>query len=38
MRATVIGASGAMGSKIVRGLERDGFDVVAASTRTGVNA
>lgn len=38
MRATVIGASGAMGSKIVRGLERDGFDVVAASAKTGVNA
>ncbi|MDL2398978.1 SDR family oxidoreductase [Rhizobium mayense] len=38
MRAAVIGASGAMGSKIVRILQRDGFDVVAASTKTGVNA
>ncbi len=38
MKAVVIGASGTMGSKIAGALERDGHDVVGASTRTGVNA
>ncbi len=38
MKIAVIGASGMMGSKIVRILERDGFDITRASTTTGVNA
>ncbi|WP_438754904.1 SDR family oxidoreductase [Pararhizobium sp. O133] len=37
MKVVVVGASGLMGSKIVRGLERDGQEVVEASTKTGVN-
>jgi uncharacterized protein YbjT (DUF2867 family) len=38
MKIAVIGASGMMGSKIARILERDGFDITRASTSTGVNA
>ncbi|WP_371833343.1 SDR family oxidoreductase [Ferirhizobium litorale] len=38
MKITVVGASGMMGSKVVRELERDGQDVTQASTRTGVDA
>lgn len=37
MAVVVVGASGTMGSKAVRSLERDGRDVVQASTSTGVN-
>jgi uncharacterized protein YbjT (DUF2867 family) len=37
MKVVVVGASGTMGSKAVRSLERDGREVVMASTRTGVN-
>ncbi|MBW9113881.1 SDR family oxidoreductase [Rhizobium cauense] len=38
MRVVVVGASGTMGSKAVKYLERDGRDVVEASKKTGVNA
>ncbi|MBV7518842.1 NAD(P)H-binding protein [Ensifer sp. ENS12] len=38
MKVAVIGASGAMGSRIVGRLQRDGHDVVAASKKTGVDA
>ena len=38
MKVAVIGASGMMGSKISRVLERDGFDVAEASKGTGVDA
>ena len=38
MKITVVGASGMMGSKIVRELERAGQSVSGASTKTGVNA
>lgn len=38
MKVTVVGASGMMGSRIVRELERAGQAVTEASTRTGVNA
>jgi uncharacterized protein YbjT (DUF2867 family) len=37
MKVVVVGASGTMGSKAVRSLERDGREVVQASTSTGVN-
>lgn len=37
MKVVVVGASGTMGSKAVRSLERNGREVVLASTRTGVN-
>jgi uncharacterized protein YbjT (DUF2867 family) len=37
MKVVVVGASGTMGSKAVRSLERDGREVVRASTSTGVN-
>ena len=38
MKVVVVGASGMMGSKIVRALERGGHDVVEASSKSGVNA
>jgi len=38
MKVVVVGASGMMGSKIVRSLERDGQVVVEASSKLGVNA
>lgn len=38
MKIVVVGASGMMGSKIVRTLERGGEDVVEASSKLGVNA
>ncbi|MGF6178631.1 SDR family oxidoreductase [Ensifer sp. 4252] len=38
MRVAVIGASGAMGSRIVGRLQHDGQDVVTASKKTGVDA
>lgn len=38
MKITVVGASGMMGSKIVRELERAGQDVNGVSTSSGVNA
>ncbi|WP_244497428.1 NAD(P)H-binding protein [Ensifer sp. Root142] len=38
MKVAVIGASGAMGSRIVGRLQGDGHDVVAASKKTGVDA
>lgn len=37
MKVVVVGASGTMGSKAVRSLERDGREVIQASTSTGVN-
>ncbi|MBY5312488.1 MULTISPECIES: SDR family oxidoreductase [Rhizobium] len=38
MKVVVVGASGTMGSKAVKYLERDGQDVIEASKKTGVNA
>ncbi|ASW09559.1 SDR family oxidoreductase [Rhizobium sp. 11515TR] len=38
MKVVVVGASGTMGSKVVKYLERDGHDLVVASKETGVNA
>jgi len=38
MKVVVVGASGTMGSKAVKYLERDGRDVVEASKKVGVNA
>jgi len=38
MKVVVVGASGTIGSKAVRFLEREGRDVIVASRKTGVNA
>lgn len=38
MKVVVVGASGTMGSRVVRYLERDGMHVIEASSGTGINA